>query len=1357
MKPKQESDSKKPFKSDNKKVNIIQFLNIADNSLHPKCSVSVDEPIFQPEPSTILFEDYEPLQILEKVLKLRNRDTVPRRVNIVHPENRLFQVLPYIHHKGQKGKEGGESANTKVAPGMEVSYLIKFTPEAKVDISYDLVVITEREKFTVPIRGIGCKVNIEFTDYIDFGEVPVKYKIEKPFIIRNVGEKITKWMLKCFSNSVTISKKEGILDIGKNEQIICTFCPEKEKNYKESMILSYDETDHIITIYGKSKNDAVDISPKILEMEPAYITLHTEKSVTITNDTGVPIGYVWKQFESKEKEEEAKQKVFQNLSKQEQEEKILNELQHTYEENPYEDDTSIDLEDSYDEDEIIRMNERNHLKNQNIIARRFEKIKKSLNEDQMCFEHPNFVIETLTGKVWPNTKATITVTFRPDEARDYKDIFAYLDVTGSEKRIKLELRGRGIGPKARVNNPEFNLFDIPITHQISLEPKLVIYNIGVIPCEFIVEMPGTPCSKQFHFEQLNGIIPPRDEKSTGEQVIPITFKAERLGEFSEKFNIKIGKSKDVIPIVFKGHVIAPYCRFSVERIDFDKVSMGFDKTENAILYNESDVDIEYRLRIATDSQDNDKAMETVFEISPKEGRVERKRSKEISITFRPDKERPYDIVVLLDMLGIGFDMLTLPVCGICEVPEVEIEPMELLNFGNVYIRQEVYQTIKLHNTSNLLSTQFKVMKQDEQSKGWGELTCDQQSGQIGPEQTVTLTVKLKPLRLQQIRLKLEIDCKTKQYNARERDNNYITAINVIATSKGPDVVVIKEGMPIPNSKDEKAIKDLQAMENTVDFGIVRTLNEKVQTIRLANTSPIDAIYTAFMKTPGSIFYVKNPKDRIRAGETKLVEISCKPDEQQKFIDTLYFKIEESEGFEVTLKATGDGTTIVPEFDLKTIDFGVIFTCTDVEKKIKFENRGRSDQYISFVSKKPKKKPIPDEKKDNKKKNEEEEVEVFRFFEDCPKRTLPSRKYGTMTLIANSRKAGVITANYGVHCYKTTDNNGPEIWDVILRAEFIDPQLEFTPPKLFYTYKNDEDHDKDTIYKIVNIKNAALLPADFSIKTEPPFSISQDKFLIEPGQSEQLRVDFDPSSNKKKKRIEQFEGKLIFKHNNHEKVEELKMTVQINFPNIKNLPNELYFGCLLNDTFTKKTIKLERDTASDLDVIYEWELIELENSYESLKRGRAVTRKIPLNEVFSIVPMNGRLKKGELETEEVTITFTPGPNQRYTAIARCLVEGGPEYDLKLIGEASEIKYKLQVNEDIYDPSKKEFAIKFGEIPFNTSSKVDLFIKNEGEVPFDYRITYHTDKLRYLSLTNAIDSVNKGESKKITIEVIPGVPD
>jgi hypothetical protein len=54
-----------------KNIKIIQFLNIADNSLHQNCAVDINQPIFQPEPKVILFTDYEPLQVLTKILKLR--------------------------------------------------------------------------------------------------------------------------------------------------------------------------------------------------------------------------------------------------------------------------------------------------------------------------------------------------------------------------------------------------------------------------------------------------------------------------------------------------------------------------------------------------------------------------------------------------------------------------------------------------------------------------------------------------------------------------------------------------------------------------------------------------------------------------------------------------------------------------------------------------------------------------------------------------------------------------------------------------------------------------------------------------------------------------------------------------------------------------------------------------------------------------------------------------------------------------------------------------------------------------------------------------------------------------------------
>jgi hydrocephalus-inducing protein len=106
--------------------------------------------------------------------------------------------------------------SSKVAPGMEITYIVKFFPEAKSDYSYDLMVITEREKFIVPIRAMGCRAILDFPDQLDFGLVPVKYDNEKPVILRNIGEKTTKWQIRTPA-SFQVSKSEGILEVGQVE------------------------------------------------------------------------------------------------------------------------------------------------------------------------------------------------------------------------------------------------------------------------------------------------------------------------------------------------------------------------------------------------------------------------------------------------------------------------------------------------------------------------------------------------------------------------------------------------------------------------------------------------------------------------------------------------------------------------------------------------------------------------------------------------------------------------------------------------------------------------------------------------------------------------------------------------------------------------------------------------------------------------------------------------------------------------------------------------------------------------------------------------------------------------------------
>ena len=43
------------------KSKIIQFLNLADNSIYTDSKVHVDEPLFESIPTMITFTDYQPL------------------------------------------------------------------------------------------------------------------------------------------------------------------------------------------------------------------------------------------------------------------------------------------------------------------------------------------------------------------------------------------------------------------------------------------------------------------------------------------------------------------------------------------------------------------------------------------------------------------------------------------------------------------------------------------------------------------------------------------------------------------------------------------------------------------------------------------------------------------------------------------------------------------------------------------------------------------------------------------------------------------------------------------------------------------------------------------------------------------------------------------------------------------------------------------------------------------------------------------------------------------------------------------------------------------------------------------------
>jgi hydrocephalus-inducing protein len=216
---------------------IVDFLNLSSYSHQMDSAVSVDLPLFKPTPQVVAFSNYEGLQSYDATLTLRNQDNVARRIQVLPPDSSFFEILP---GRGRKKDGGGSARGDKVAPGMEVSYIIRFTPDCETDYSYDLIVITERERFIVPIRASGGSAVLELPDVIEFGPTPVKYQDSKTILVRNIGQKATKFLLQVpppFSSSIV----DGYLEVGGSLQVDIFFRPDRVGSYERELRLQHSD------------------------------------------------------------------------------------------------------------------------------------------------------------------------------------------------------------------------------------------------------------------------------------------------------------------------------------------------------------------------------------------------------------------------------------------------------------------------------------------------------------------------------------------------------------------------------------------------------------------------------------------------------------------------------------------------------------------------------------------------------------------------------------------------------------------------------------------------------------------------------------------------------------------------------------------------------------------------------------------------------------------------------------------------------------------------------------------------------------------------------------------------------------
>lgn len=372
-----------------------------------------------------------------------------RSIKIIAPDNKLFTVTPAKKSAITAAKtktEDIDMLSCKVAPGMEITYIVKFFPEAKSDYAYDLMVITEREKFIVPIRAMGCRAVLDFPDQLDFGLVPVKFNNEKPVILRNIGEKTTKWSI-AVPATFHVNKSEGILEVGQVEQLVFVFKPNEARKYREELSLFYDSFEATVPCVGEAHNDNVFLSKGHVTADPTSITLFSYQYYKIVNKSAVPIEFSWRAFATEAEERDKKDRLNAQLQTEEADE--LNEIEQRFQNGTLDedDDGSLDSDDSYDQSEVAAKQQRHRQKAQSALARKYEAIRKAVDEDLMLFQDEIFQVEPLEGKIWPNTEMTCCVTFRPQGPYQYS-CTAYCNTTCSQDRLALNLSGQGKGPQA---------------------------------------------------------------------------------------------------------------------------------------------------------------------------------------------------------------------------------------------------------------------------------------------------------------------------------------------------------------------------------------------------------------------------------------------------------------------------------------------------------------------------------------------------------------------------------------------------------------------------------------------------------------------------------------------------------------------------------------------------------------------------------------------------------------------------------------------------------------------------------------------------------------------------------------------
>uniref|UniRef100_A0A8C8A9K2 HYDIN/VesB/CFA65-like Ig-like domain-containing protein n=1 Tax=Otus sunia TaxID=257818 RepID=A0A8C8A9K2_9STRI len=326
---------------------IIHLLDMGETSHHKFSAVDLEQSLFQPFPSEVVFQNYIPFEVYEVPLILRNTDKVSKVVL----ETPYFKLI------------SPSDVCCKVAPGMHSTFHVLFTPE--------------ENKVSLEVQR-GARAILDFPDQLNFSVCPVKYSSQKTLLVRNIGNREARY---CISTESPFSVDPSIRTpgIGDAMQGTVEFHPLKTRDHSSSLVVHYDTGEDIHTsLYGAAVDVNIRLARNSLTVEKSYLTLSNHRSVVIHNRSEIIVHFQWKAFVTQEEEDHQKGKVGCNDWISSEKDKMDHCLRE------------CEVDPALPE----RLS---------LLSCTFQNVQ----GDSMLFSNDVFTLEPVEGDIWPNSSAEI--------------------------------------------------------------------------------------------------------------------------------------------------------------------------------------------------------------------------------------------------------------------------------------------------------------------------------------------------------------------------------------------------------------------------------------------------------------------------------------------------------------------------------------------------------------------------------------------------------------------------------------------------------------------------------------------------------------------------------------------------------------------------------------------------------------------------------------------------------------------------------------------------------------------------------------------------------------------------------------